>query len=168
MDADYANDVDTRRSATGYTITVGGSTVCWRSRQQHTVALSTTEAEYMAMGDCVKHLLWFLRLLYVLTMEPVSPTLIHTPLTTVFNDNNGAVFLRKEAAVNSRCKNIGVHHHLIRDLVKDNVILLAMIDTKEMPADYLTKVASSPLLDRCYFLVGNLRPCEVTPSSTDL
>lgn len=58
-DADYANDVDTRRSTTGYTITVGGSTVCWRSRRQRSVALSTTEAEYMAMGDCAKHILWF-------------------------------------------------------------------------------------------------------------
>lgn len=58
-DTNYANDVDTRRSTTGYTITIGGSTVCWKSRCQSSVALSATEAEYMGMGDCVKHLIWF-------------------------------------------------------------------------------------------------------------
>lgn len=107
-DADYANDVDTRRSTTGYTITIGGSTVCWRSRRQRSVALSTTEAEYMAMGDCAKHLIWFRRLLYVLTMETVPSTLIRMLPTVIFNDNNGALFLSKEAAVNSRSKHIDI------------------------------------------------------------
>lgn len=109
-DADYANDITTRRSTTGYTISLGGSTVCWRSRRQRSVALSTTEAEYMSMGDCAKHLLWFRRLLYILTMQEVPTTPINTIPTTVFNDNNGAVFLSKEAAINSRSKHIDIRH----------------------------------------------------------
>lgn len=166
-DADYANDVDTRRSTTGYTITVGGSTVCWRSRRQRSVALSTTEAEYMSMGDCAKHLLWFRRLLYVLTMESIPVTPIRMLPSTVFNDNNGAIFLSKEAAVNSRSKHIDVRHHFLRDLVKDGVISPAMIDTTAMPADYLTKAANSVILRRCRFLVGNLSQSEVQAGSTD-
>ena len=47
-DADWASDVDTRRSTTGYVFMLGGCTVSWRSRRQPSVALSTTEAEYMA------------------------------------------------------------------------------------------------------------------------
>lgn len=155
-DADYANDVDTRRSTTGYTITVGGSTVCWRSRRQKSVALSTTEAEYMAIGDCAKHLLWFRRLLFILTMHHPTTTPIHTLPSTIFNDNNGAVFLSKEAAVNSRSKHIDVRHHFLRDLVKEKLISPAMIDTKEMPADFLTKAANSVVLNRCRLLVGNI------------
>lgn len=155
-DADYANDIDTRRSTTGYTITVSGSTVCWRSRRQRSVALSTTEAEYMAMGDCAKHILWFRRLIYVLTMKHLDKTAIHMPPTAVFNDNNGAVFLSKEAAVNARSKHIDIRHHFIRDLVKNHVIAPTMIDTKDMPADFLTKAAGKVLIDRSRLLTGNV------------
>lgn len=155
-DADYANDVNTRRSTTGYTITVGGSTVCWRSRRQRSVALSTTEAEYMAMGDCAKHLLWFRRLMYILTLRDVPTTAINTIPTTIFNDNNGAVFLSKEAAINSRSKHIDIRHHFIRELVNQRVIHPAMIDTKQMPADSLTKAAGVLVIDRCRRLNGNL------------
>lgn len=156
VDADYANDCDTRRSTTGYTITLGGSTVCWRTRRQRSVALSTTEAEYMAMGDCSKHVLWFRKLLYVLTGKHDSSTKIFTLPTTVFNDNNGAVFLSQEAAVNSRSKHIDIRHHFIRDLVKNNIILPAQIDTKDMPADFLTKAATKAVIDNCKRLTGTL------------
>lgn len=155
-DADYANDVDTRKSTTGYTITVGGFTVCWRSRRKQSVALSTTEAEYMAMGDCAKHLLWFRRLLFILTMQHSPTTPIHTIPSSVFNDNNGAIFLSKEGAINARSKHINIRHHFLRDLVKDKLISPAMIDTKEIPADYLTKAANSTVLNRCRVLVGNV------------
>lgn len=155
-DADYANDVDTCRSTTGYTITVGGSTVCWRSRRQHSVALSTTEAEYMAMGDCAKHLIWFRRLMYILTLKNIPTTPVRMLPNVVFNDNNGAVFLSKEAAVNSRSKHIDIRHHFLRDLVKEGTIRPAMIDTKSMPADYLTKAANAIVLQRCRHLVGNI------------
>lgn len=112
-DADYANDVSSRRSTTGYTITLGGSTICWRTQRQHSVALSTTEDEYMAVSDCSKHVVWFQRLLYLLTNSPLAPTHIHLPATSSFNDNNGAVFLSQEAALNSRSKHIDIRHHYI-------------------------------------------------------
>lgn len=121
----------------------------------------------MSMGDCAKHILWFRRLLYVLTMEPVSTTPIRMIPSTVFNDNNGVVFLSKEAAVNSQSKHIDVRHHFIRDLVKDGVISPAMIDTKAMPADYLTKAANSVVLHRCRILVGNISQRESLSGSAD-
>lgn len=155
-DADYANDVDTRCSTTGYTITIGGSTVCWRSRRQRSVALSTTEAEYMAMGDCAKHILWFRRLLYVLTLKHLDKTAVHMLPTALFNDNNGAVFLSKEAAVNARSKHIDIRHHFIRELVKRHIITPTMIDTKNMPDDFLTTAAGKVLTDRSRMLVGNV------------
>ena len=57
-DADYAGEVDTRRSTTGFVFFVHGSLVSWKSKRQHSVTLSTTEAEYLAIGDCAKHGLW--------------------------------------------------------------------------------------------------------------
>lgn len=57
-DSDYASDLDKSRSITGYVFTVGGNTVSWRSSLQKAVALSTTEAEYMALSEAVREGLW--------------------------------------------------------------------------------------------------------------
>lgn len=81
--------------------------------------------------------------------------------TDLFNDNNGAVFLSQEAAVNSRSKHIDIRHHYIRDLVRREIISPRQIDTKEMPADYLTKYAVKPVIDKCRSLVGNISLAEL-------
>uniref|UniRef100_A0A3Q7J734 Reverse transcriptase Ty1/copia-type domain-containing protein n=1 Tax=Solanum lycopersicum TaxID=4081 RepID=A0A3Q7J734_SOLLC len=57
-DSDYAGDVDTRRSMTGYVFTLGGSVVSWKATLQPTVTLSTTEAEYMALTEAAKEGIW--------------------------------------------------------------------------------------------------------------
>ncbi|WVZ62982.1 hypothetical protein U9M48_012667 [Paspalum notatum var. saurae] len=63
VDSDHAGDLDKRRSLTGYVFTVGGCAVSWKACLQATVALSTTEAEYMAISEACKEAIW-LRELY--------------------------------------------------------------------------------------------------------
>ena len=58
MDADYAGEVDDRRSTTGYVFTLSGGPICWKSTLQSIVAMSTTEAEYMAVAEAAKEALW--------------------------------------------------------------------------------------------------------------
>ena len=58
VDADMAGDKDNRRSTTGYVFTVGGTTVSWVSKIQSVVALSTTEAEYVAATEASKEMIW--------------------------------------------------------------------------------------------------------------
>jgi hypothetical protein len=53
-DADWAGDVNDRRSTTGYAFSLGDGMVSWSSKRQPTVALSTTEAEYMAASHCTR------------------------------------------------------------------------------------------------------------------
>jgi hypothetical protein len=57
VDADYAWDLDDRRSTTGYVFTLAGGPICWRSMIQSTVKMSTTEAEYMAVAKAAKEAL---------------------------------------------------------------------------------------------------------------
>ena len=58
VDSDYAGDLDNRRSTTGYVFTINGGSVCWKSIIQSIIALSTTEAEYMAIVEAAIEALW--------------------------------------------------------------------------------------------------------------
>ena len=62
VDADYARDLDDRRSATSHVFTLGGGPICWQSMVQSLVALSTTESEYMAVAEPAKEALWLSKL----------------------------------------------------------------------------------------------------------
>ncbi|XP_072052143.1 secreted RxLR effector protein 161-like [Arachis hypogaea] len=63
VDSDYAGDLDRRRSTTDYVYKIQGALISWRSMLQATVALSTTDAEYMAVAEGVKEALWLRNLL---------------------------------------------------------------------------------------------------------
>ena len=63
IDADIAGDMDTRKSTTGYLYTFVGAVVSWVSRLQRIVALSTTEADYIAATEACKEMLWMQRFL---------------------------------------------------------------------------------------------------------
>lgn len=122
---------------------VYGSLVSWKSRCQHSVTLSTTEAEYLAIGDCAKHGLWLCRLLEHITQTSSLSVPIRLPLST---DNQGAIFLCNEASVSNKSKHIDIRHHFIRELTRLKKITVAHISTKEMPADMLTKPVGSVTL----------------------
>jgi hypothetical protein len=72
-DANWGGDMDTRRSTTGYVFNVYGGVVAWKSRRQPTVALSTTEAEYMASADAAKQATWLRLLLDDLSITRTLP-----------------------------------------------------------------------------------------------
>ena len=58
MDADFAGNVDTRKSLSGFVFTLFGTTVTWKANRQLVVALSTTQAEYIALVEGVKEAIW--------------------------------------------------------------------------------------------------------------
>ena len=62
-DADYAADVDGRKSTSGFIVTFNGSPISWSSRLQKSVALSTTEAEYVAIAEVTKDVIWYQQLM---------------------------------------------------------------------------------------------------------
>lgn len=145
-DADYAGDIDTRKSTTGYVFIVNGGAVSWNSKRQPTVAVSTTEAEYMAAASAVKEGLWLRKLFYSLDI----------PQTTVnINcDNQSAIKLLKNPIFSVRSKHIDVAHHFARERVQRREVTFHYIPTTEMAADIMTKVLPLNKHDACCKMIG--------------
>ena len=108
-DADYASDTESRRSTTGYVFLLNGGAISWSSKRQQTVAVSTTEAEYMAAAAAVKEALWLRKL-----MVDVYDT---TPSIKIFGDNQSAIKLLKNPVSSQRSKHIDVIYHFARERV---------------------------------------------------
>ena len=135
-DADWAGDVDSRRSTTGYVVQINNSTVSWLSKKQATVALSSAEAEYMAIATVAQEIKWLSQL-----MEELSSiaNFISKKNITVYSDNQAAIAISKNDVHHDRTKHIDIRHHFIRDCVKEGVFNIQWISTKEQIADTLTK-----------------------------
>ncbi|KAG6465891.1 hypothetical protein O3G_MSEX015473 [Manduca sexta] len=140
VDADWAgNDVD-RKSYTGFIFKIGNSLVSWESRKQRTVALSSTEAEYMALSDACKEAL-FVRNFLIELLNIECKVLL-------YNDNQSALKLTSNSMFHSRTKHIDVRHHFIRDTIKGNMIDVKYLSTNLMIADVLTKPLSKEKHDQ--------------------
>jgi hypothetical protein len=131
-DADWGNDLDTRRSVTGYVFMLAGGAVSWRSRRQPTVALSTTEAEYMAAAEATTEAVWLRGFLTDLGVAQTGPT-------PIAEDNQGAIKLSLNDVNHSRTKHIDIRHHFVRERSQAGDIELVACATKDMAADMLTK-----------------------------
>lgn len=115
MATDWAGDVDTRRSTSGYVFQIGSSTVSWSSRKQATVAKSSTEAEYVALSSATQEAVWLRRLMEDLGRQMDAPT-------TIYEDNQGAIELAKNAKYHNRTKHVDTCHHFVRERVVSNEI----------------------------------------------
>ena len=134
VDADWAGDHGTRKSMSGCIVMMGGAAVTWYARQQEVVALSSTEAEYIAMCAGVKEIVWIRRLVQGLGVLEDSSS-----ATPVLVDNQGAMDLVTKLSVNRRTKHIDVRYHYTRQAVTDGVVKLKYCPTEEMVADMMTK-----------------------------
>ena len=111
----------------------GEACVCWFSRTQKCVILSTPEAEYVALGDAVKELL-FLRQVWRFMLPGKA-----IPCFPIFEDNQGAVQLSQNPVSNPNSKHIDVRHHLLRELVRQGDISVSHVPSEYQHADILTK-----------------------------
>jgi hypothetical protein len=148
VDANYAGDIDTRRSTTGYVFTLGGGAIAWASKCQPTVACSTVEAEYMGAAFATKEALWLKKLCGDLALDCKT--------VKIGCDNQGAIKLSKHPIASQRSKHIDVNHHFIRERVMRREIEFVYVSTERQAADFLTKPVSGEKFALCRTLIGLL------------
>ena len=130
-DSDWGGSED-RKSITGYLALINGAPVSWQSKRQPTVALSSTEAEYMAATQATKEAIWLRQLLSELGHPQNGATVI-------FEDNNGCIELAKNPIHHACTKHIDIQHHFVREKVLSGEVELVHCSTNEQLADILTK-----------------------------
>jgi hypothetical protein len=145
-DADYANRPD-RHSISGYAFLYGGGAISWSSKRQSTIALSSTEAEYISLSNGSREAIW-LRSLFGEMTKPLE-----TP-TPIFCDNQGAKSLAKDNTNHAGTKHIDVQYHFVREAVEANKITIIYTPTDDMLADIFTKPLARPKLDKFCHMLG--------------
>ncbi|GJZ17299.1 hypothetical protein Tco_0553422 [Tanacetum coccineum] len=130
-DADYAGCHDTRRSTSGSAQFLGHRLVSWSSKKQKSTAISTTEAEYIALSGCCAQILWMRSQLrdYGFAFNKIP----------MYCDNQSAIALCCNSVQHSRSKHIDIRHHFIKEQVERKVVELYFVETKYQLADIFTK-----------------------------
>ncbi|UYV61059.1 hypothetical protein LAZ67_1003272 [Cordylochernes scorpioides] len=131
-DADFAGDLDTRKSTTGNVFMLNNGPISWCSQKQNCVSLSTTESEYIAASKATKEAIWLRQLLRDLHQEQVKPT-------TFFCDNQSCIRLVHNPEYHKRTKHIDISYHFIRDHFQNHAIDLLYVCSNDQAADIFTK-----------------------------
>ena len=146
-DADWAGDLLTRRSTTGYVFQIQGSTVRWCSKRHACVARSTTEAEYIALSITSQEAVWLRRLLENVLKKQDNPTVL-------YEDNQGTMELTKNPKFHNRTKHIDVSYHYVREQVDNKNTSVKYCKTEDMLADVMTKELSKVQFERFRDMLG--------------
>ena len=126
-----------RKSTSAYYFSFGRSPISWASKLQKTVALSSCEAEYMALKEAIKEYLYLISVIKQLNIA--NKEKFH-----LFTDSLSAIELANNPEHHAKTKHIDIQYHFVREHVTTNTIQLSHINTKEQLADILTKVLSGP------------------------
>ncbi|KAJ0392071.1 hypothetical protein ATCC90586_011078 [Pythium insidiosum] len=146
-DSDWASDANTRRSTTGLMLTMNGGPVVFKSKLQRTVALSTAEAEYMAISMCTQEVLWARTLLEELGHAQTQPTKINT-------DNKSAIAIAKNVGYSARAKHVDIRYHFVRAHIAAGAVDLQYVPSASQLADFLTKPIEGKTFQRLVSACG--------------
>ena len=145
--ADFARDVDDRKSAGGHVSLFGGTTISWLSKKQGCVTKHTMKAEYISYSTAISEAVWIKQFVDSLKLRiPNRPV-------DVFCDNKSTISLIQSGANSSKGKHIETNYHYIQDIVERGEIRVWFIPSSEMVADSMTKGLT---LDKFKVHVGNM------------
>ena len=146
IDVGWAGSVDDRKSTSGGAFYMGSRLVSWLSKKQSSIALSTTEAEYVVAASCCTQLLWMMQ-----TLQDIQITC--TPPMSILCDNTSAINMSNNPVMHSKTKHIPIKYHFLREQVLEQKVKLEYVPSKEQVVDIFTK----PLLRETFeYLIQNL------------
>nr|GEV14899.1 retrovirus-related Pol polyprotein from transposon TNT 1-94 [Tanacetum cinerariifolium] len=153
-DADHAGCQDTRRSTSGSLQFLGERLISWSSKRQKSAAISSTEAEYIALSRCCAQILWIRSQLmdYGLGFNKIP----------MYCDNKSIIALCCNNVQHSWSKHIDIRYHFIKEQVESGVIELYFVNTEYQLADLFTKALGR---DRIKFLINKLGMRSFTPET---
>ena len=147
-DASYGNDSETKRGRSGFVMMSGGAAISWGSKLQEVVALSSTEAEYMALTHAAQEAL------YLSQLQSEMGVVGDGHGVLLLCDNQSSIKIAQNPVFHKRSKHIAIRFHFIRERVESSEILLQFVRTKDMAADQLTKHVGLQVLETGKELMG--------------
>ena len=127
-DSDWAGDPETRISVTGFIVYLQNVPVCWRSKAQRGVTLSSSEAEYVAMSEAVKEIRFIYFILKDIGIEVQLPIVVKS-------DNVGALFMSQNSSTGVRSRHVDTRYHFIRENVEDGIVKVEFVNSSENDSD---------------------------------
>jgi hypothetical protein len=140
-DSDYAGDRETRVSIAGFVIYLLGVPISWKSKGMKSVALSSSEAEYVALSEAAKEVKFIYQVLRSMGVKVKLPIVIRV-------DNIGAIFMAENVAVSQRTKHIDVRYRFVQEFVMDGFLKIIFVRTGDNDADIFTKNLSGDLHEK--------------------
>jgi hypothetical protein len=140
-DSDWARDPETRISVTGFIIYLQNVTVCWRSKAQRGVTLSSSKAEYVAMSEAVKEITFICFILKDIGIEVELPIVVRT-------DNVGALFLSQNSSTGVCSRHVDTRHHFIRENLEDGIIRVEFVKSSDNDSDIFTKNVNQEMYEK--------------------
>lgn len=157
-DADYCglwnkdtaeHDQSTAKSRTGYLIRLAGCPLLWGSKLQTELALSSTEAEYIALSTALRNVIPLMEMLKEMRQHGIlEETFVPQVYCKAFEDNSGALELARTPKMRPRTKHINVKYHHFRSYVDSKQIQIHQVRTEEQLADLWTKPLSETLFTK--------------------
>ena len=141
-DSDWAGDKTSRRSISGYIIFLMNCPIIWKSKQQSSVTLSSTEAEYVALSEAAIEIKFIYQVLQSMGIKVMLPIVVNI-------DNIGAIFMAENVTATSRSRHVDARYHFVREFIFDGFIKVIFVRTDQNSADPFTKNTTSAIYDRC-------------------
>ena len=140
-DSDFATDTDNRLSVSGFVLYLCDVPIVWRTKQQRSVTLSSSEAEYYALSEAIKEIRFVYQLLIEMGFKVELPI-------TVRVDNIGAIFMAENMQVSQRTKHIDTRLRFVNQYIDDGFIKIKFVGTNDNDADLFTKNLGKEVHDR--------------------
>jgi hypothetical protein len=156
VDSDFASDIDSRKSMTGYLMSLNGGPISWKSSRQGGVTLSSSEAEFVAASQAGQEVVYLRALLRGFGYTQKGPT-------EIWEDNASCIMMSEKPTNRDRSRHVDVKVHFLRDLVRDGHVKLLKCAGPQNVSDALTKSLPRPAFEKHReFMVGTRVPFSVS------